>query len=414
SGPDTITVSTAADTTGKTQNVTFAADAATNHVADFTVDKNAAIANGTDTVTGTIVIQDKQGNVVPDVQVTAKDVTGATLSTLPKTDAQGKTTFTFTNVKSGPDTITVSTAADTTGKTQNVTFAADAATNHVADFTVDRTTAIANGTDTVTGTIVIQDKQGNVVPDVQVIAKDVTGASISTPAKTDAQGKTTFRFTNMKSGPDTITVSTAADTTGKSQNITFTAIVPLIEYIVGNHDAIFPTESLKLTAHVVDQSGNKVKNCKVYFSSTGSTLSQKEKVTDNNGNAVIEAYPIKNEEKIKVSATLGDSSSKETIAKVITHFTLILNKSSNYWGGFWSTVAGSPEEHELMVFHDVIAHSKTVQLPIETDMIISYKVNPTMYYPAGKFQVTEQMRRNGGFCNQEGDFYFPSLKCTAW
>ncbi|PSW32771.1 hypothetical protein C9J21_10530, partial [Photobacterium phosphoreum] len=87
--------------------------------------------------------------------------------------------------------------------------------------------ATANGTDTVTGTIVIQDKQGNVVPDVQVIAKDVTGASISTPAKTDTQGKTTFTFTNVKSGPDTITVSTASDTSGKTQHVRFMDL-PLI------------------------------------------------------------------------------------------------------------------------------------------------------------------------------------------
>ncbi|PSW23646.1 hypothetical protein C9J21_22055, partial [Photobacterium phosphoreum] len=278
SGPDTITVSTAADTTGKTQNVTFAADATTNHIAGFTVDRTTATANGTDTVTGTIVIQDKQGNVVPDVQVIAKDVTGASISTLPKTDTQGKTTFTFTNVKSGPDTITVSTAADTTGKTQNVTFAADAATNHVADFTVDKNAATANGTDTVTGTIVIQDKQGNVVPDVQVTAKDVTGASISTLPKTDAQGKTTFTFTNVKSGPDTITVSTAADTTGKTQNVTFAADATT------NHIAGFTVDRTTATANgtdtvtgtivIQDKQGNVVPNVQVIAKDvTGASIS---------------------------------------------------------------------------------------------------------------------------------------------
>ncbi|WP_413484868.1 Ig-like domain-containing protein, partial [Morganella psychrotolerans] len=216
-GPFTVT----ATINGSSQNVTvtFIADNNTAHIAQnaVSVEKNNALADGTDTDRVKVIVTDAQGNPLAGQTITADAGTDVTVGTITATNAAGETEFTLTSLKAGPFTVT----ATINGSSQSVTvtFVADENTAQNA-VSVEKNNALADGTDTDRVKVIVTDAKGNPLAGQTITADAGADVTVGTIAATNAAGETEFTLTSLKAGPFTVT----ATINGSSQSVTVTFV----------------------------------------------------------------------------------------------------------------------------------------------------------------------------------------------
>ena len=267
--------------------VTFHADAATATVSALTVDGDNALANGTATNSVKAMVQDAQGNPVPDMTVTFSADNGATIAATGVTGPDGTVTVSLTNVTAGVSHVT----ATVNGNSQSVsvTFVADASTAQiVADsMTVTKDNAPANGTDNNSVQLTVTDANGNPVPDVTVTFSADNGATIPATGVTGPDGTVTVSLTNVTAGVSNVT----ATVKGNSQSVpaTFVAdastaiIVDGAMSVVADGAITDGTASNSVNVIVTDANGNLVPGVKVNFAADNDAVIAASGVTDANG-----------------------------------------------------------------------------------------------------------------------------------
>jgi adhesin/invasin len=267
--------------------VTFRADTATATVSALTVDGDNALANGTATNSVKAVVQDVQGNPVPDMTVTFSADNGATIAATGVTGPDGTVTVSLTNVTAGVSHVT----ATVNGNSQSVsvTFVADASTAQiVADsMTVTKDNAPANGTDNNSVQLTVTDANGNPVPDVTVTFSADNGATIPATGVTGPDGTVTVSLTNVTAGVSNVT----ATVKGNSQSVpaTFVAdastaiIVDGAMSVVADGAITDGTASNSVNVIVTDANGNLVPGVKVNFAADNDAVIAASGVTDANG-----------------------------------------------------------------------------------------------------------------------------------
>ena len=193
-----------ADQIQTTSMLSFTPDSATAKAQSVQADKTQATANGNDRVTLTAKVVDASDHPVAAAPLKWTVVQGqATLSDAQTTaDAQGESVITLTSEH--PGTVVVS-ASSTTGAAVNaadITFIADTATAKVTDVTVDKTQALANGTDAVTYRATVKDAEGNPLNDqlVNWAATPTTAKLSGATSRTDATGVATITMTSKMAG----------------------------------------------------------------------------------------------------------------------------------------------------------------------------------------------------------------------
>ncbi|MBU9843763.1 Ig-like domain-containing protein [Rahnella ecdela] len=267
--------------------VTFRADAARATVSALTVEGDNALANGTDTNSVKAVVQDAQGNPVPDMTVTFSADNGATIAATGVTGPDGTVTVSLTNVTAGVSHVT----ATVNGNSQSVpvTFVADASTAQIAagSMTVTKDNALANGTDNNSVQLTVTDAKGNSVPDMTVTFSADNGATIAATGVTGSDGTVTVSLNNVTAGVSHVT----ATVNGSSQSVpaTFVAdastaiIVDGAMSVVTDGAITDGTDRNSVKVIVTDANGNLVPGVKVNFAADNDAMIEASGVTDANG-----------------------------------------------------------------------------------------------------------------------------------
>lgn len=122
-------------------------------ISQITTDKQQGVANGTDSITYQATVTDAKGNAIAGATVNwSADNRDVKLSAAQTTSAaDGTSQITITSVKAGDVVVTVQTSEATPKAANKVTFVADAATAKVTGIQADKTQAVADGADVITG-----------------------------------------------------------------------------------------------------------------------------------------------------------------------------------------------------------------------------------------------------------------------
>jgi adhesin/invasin len=176
---------------------------------DLTVDKSTLTANGADTATYTAVVKDAEGHPVPNLTVTWATSLGQLGAPTSTTDANGVTRITLTGTIAGQAQVTAQVGTQAAVNAPVVTLEADAASAHIGsgDLTVDKTTLVANGTDTAVYTAIVKDANGNVLPNLTVTWASDNGNLSGSTSVTDADGVAHISLSGTKAGPAQATAS---------------------------------------------------------------------------------------------------------------------------------------------------------------------------------------------------------------
>lgn len=313
---------TAAKETGQ---ITFVADSSTQSVSVLTADKPQATANGTDKITYTATVTDAQGNVVPGSTVTwSADSADAKLSATRTTSgADGTSQITVTSVKAGDVVVTAQTSEATAKAADKVTFVADTTTAQVASITSDKPSALANGTDAITVSATVTDKNGNLLAGVDVDWSETwqvtpaTGKLSADTTKTDNSGVAKVQLTSEDVAKYTV-VAGINGTSQSLENLSFTAdsSTAQVSSLTADKttDIVAEKDTVTLTALVVDAQNHPVPDATVNWSSSepDSNFSANSTVTGSDGKTSVTFSSLK-AGSIDVTATTGSSSKVQTL-----------------------------------------------------------------------------------------------------
>ncbi|KAA0263600.1 Ig-like domain-containing protein, partial [Hafnia alvei] len=300
---------------------TFVADSSTAKVSGLTV-TTGALANGTATNQATVTVVDGKNNPVAGQDVTWSQDGTAVVGTSAKTDNNGQTTVTFTDLKA--QTVNITATVNGTSQSKPSTFVADSSTAKVSDLTVT-TGAIANGTATNQATVTVVDAKGNGVAGQDVTWSQDGTAVVGTSAKTDRNGQTTVTFTDLKAETVNITAKASSLDPGVSKPSSFiadatTAHVTLLVINVDNSTANGTSQNQAI-ASVMDANGNAVVNSTVTWSvDGGALLTAGTSQTNENGQAIMTLTSTK-ALTVSLSARVGNT----TAVVQNTTFTFIVD-----------------------------------------------------------------------------------------
>lgn len=200
-------------TPGPPDTITLAVTGATEIVAD-----------GASTTTLEATVEDQFGNLIPDTSVDLVIPTdGGSVATNPAdTNASGVASFTLTSsTLTGDYDYTAETGA-LSSNIETVTFVAGAVDTVTLTLT-GAATLVANGTDTTTFNVVLEDAFGNVVPDESVTLNiPGNGGSAAQPMQTsDANGEVNYTLTASTVAGTYNYTATAATVNSNQESVTF-------------------------------------------------------------------------------------------------------------------------------------------------------------------------------------------------
>ncbi len=247
----------------------------------MTTDKTAATADGTDAVTYTVTVKNASGQAVAGQTVSLSTNLGTLSAQSGTTDANGQVKVTLTSTTAGSATVTA-TAAGQNLTAPVVTFSAEVFTPTV---TVDKTTAIADGTDAATYTLTLKDANNQPVAGKAVswgINSDL-GTLSAQDGITDANGQAQVKLTSTRAGTTTATVTVVGKdlvtpaVTFNPEEITGTVTV---DKVTARADG---TDSATYTVTVKNLRDQPVEGEVVSFATNLGTLSTQTATTDANG-----------------------------------------------------------------------------------------------------------------------------------
>lgn len=267
---------------GQTQNspeISFTADQSTANVTSVTSDKTQAAANGNDHITLTAHVTDKQKHPVSGLQIRWSVPQGvATLGqTTGITDAQGEATVTLTSLQAGDVAVAAKTDTGTNTLSAKLHFAADTATAKVSNITVDKTQAIANGSDKATYTALVTDASGNPLSNATV-NWSVTPSQVAlseTTTLSGSDGKTTITASTLKAGDVNVMAKVDNGTGWNAPAVSFIGDVStaMLDDLHPDKKTALANGSDKITfsGTVKDANRNLLKNVKVDWDVTPTT-----------------------------------------------------------------------------------------------------------------------------------------------
>lgn len=276
--------------------ISFTADAAsaTIDARDFIVDKTSAVADGSDLVTYTITVKDKNGNPLPAQVVNWQTSLGTLSQTTSVTGPDGKTQVTLTSTQMGQAGVSAALVGKPALSAVLVTFAADASSARIGsgDLTVDKTTIVSSGTDAARFTAVVKDANGNPVAHQQVNWTSNLGKLSDATSVTNVNGEATVTFTGTTVGSAQIIAAVNGNPANAPRvNIVADAASARLDCgdLTANKTSALAngSDSVSYTARVIDAAGNLVSGVTVGWSSDRGTLSSAASVTGPDGKATI-------------------------------------------------------------------------------------------------------------------------------
>lgn len=305
----------------KTAKVVFVADEGSAQIAsgNLAVTPEISSANGKAEKTVSVLVTDAKNNPVPNVTVALSASNNAKLKDASlKTNAQGEATTSLTSLTAGVSQVTVKVNKHSVTKDTMFTGNSDKAS--VVQVTPANPPYTADGTSAVTFSALINDDNGNPLPNIAVDWKsdrdsnEVKFSALQTV--TDDKGIAKTDVTSTRAYPVSITAFTNASSK-TADPITFVAdsTKGLIARLVSDKPAIVADgkDSATITAKIADSLGNPLPNIPVALSANGgATLTPLAPQTDQNG--LIKATLVtKKSGSILVTAGLANGQ-KETLS----------------------------------------------------------------------------------------------------
>ncbi|EAV6316209.1 Ig-like domain-containing protein [Salmonella enterica] len=206
----TTTVGAGINDSQKELQLNVIGDVDTATLSNIKADKTQAVADNTDTVTWSVTVKDGYGNVLlstainwssddPDLTLTANSSV---------TNEQGIASISGHTLKARDAVVTATVPGN--GKTLSaakVTFIGDAKTATLLSLTVDKTDALANGSDTVTYTTQIEDVNHNSVPNAAINWQTTLNKLSASTTNTNSSGVATVKLSGNDVGQATVTAS---------------------------------------------------------------------------------------------------------------------------------------------------------------------------------------------------------------
>lgn len=304
----------------KTAKVVFIADEGSAQVAEsnLVVAPNISSANGKAEKTVSVLVTDAKNNPVPDITVALSASNSAKLkdSSL-KTNAQGVASTTLTSLVAGLSQVTAKVNKNSVSKETFFTGNSDKAA--VVSVTPANPPYIADGAAAVTFSALINDDNGNPLPNIAVDWKSDRDSSevkfSELQTVTDANGIAKTEVTSTRAYVVSVTAFTNASSK-TADPITFVADSSkgLITHLVSDKPAIIAdgTDSATITTKIADSLGNPLPNIPVALSANGgATLTPLGTKTDQNG--IMKATLVtKKAGSILITASLANGQ-KETL-----------------------------------------------------------------------------------------------------
>lgn len=265
---------------------------------DLKITINNSVANGTATNSAQARVTDATGNPVAGTVVTftlsgsAQVAPGSSLTAT--SDANGIVNMNFISSVAENVTVSANTANGGSAKAQ-ATFVADKTTAGLDknDLTVDRITAVANGSDKVTYSAIIKDANGNPVPDITVTWSASGGSLAAGSSVTGADGKAVMTLTNTAAQMVQTTARLAASTAVDAPVVSFGADassggISQNDITVSKNSATANgTDAITYTVLVKDANGNPLANQTVEWNTSLGTLSAASGTTDVAGRTTV-------------------------------------------------------------------------------------------------------------------------------
>ncbi len=301
--------------------ITFIADTSTQQIETVTPDKSSALANGSDKVTYTAVVQDAQGNPLDGITVNwSTNNANATLSATSTTsNASGESQITVTSLKPGQVVISAQTSESVAKQASAVTFTADSSSATISSLSATNNPALANGTDGIVVSATVLDANKNPVSNIDVNWSATPGGGMlsATSSKTNDSGVATVTLTSTEIATYDVTAAVANGSPKSISGLTFTADTATAELKTVTSSATSAlannVATITLTATVRDQSGNPVKDQPISWSADNGSaeLSATQSTTDAQGEAQI---TVKSADVITtiVTAQRGSAESKKS------------------------------------------------------------------------------------------------------
>ncbi|EBP3803127.1 hypothetical protein S303_07915, partial [Salmonella enterica subsp. enterica] len=206
----TTTVGAGINDSQKELQLNVIGDVDTATLSNIKADKTQAVADNTDTVTWSVTVKDGYGNVLPSTAINwSSDDPDLTLTANSSvTNEQGIASISGHTLKARDAVVTATVPGN--GKTLSaakVTFIGDAKTATLLSLTVDRTNALANGSDTVTYTTQIEDVNHNSVPNAAINWQTTLNKLSASTTNTNSSGVATVKLSGNDVGQATVTAS---------------------------------------------------------------------------------------------------------------------------------------------------------------------------------------------------------------
>lgn len=295
---ETVTVMAKTANGGSTQvESRFIADnsSAVIDQGDLTHDRNDAPANGASPIIYTALVKDANGNPIPAANVKWTTDLGKLSSADSSTDANGKATVNLTSTQAGLATLAASVNGAAEVKATSVIFVADSSSAQLGkdDLKASKTSALANGIDTVTYTAQVKDAHGNPVTGATISWANDRGNLDKNSTVTDKDGSTSVTLSSTRAGTATISASVNNGAVTNAPIVTF--IADSSSASIGNNDLTADktnavangSDAITYSALVKDAQGNPVVGMAVSWSSDRGNLNVSSSTTDNAGKAEV-------------------------------------------------------------------------------------------------------------------------------
>ncbi|MFA4947525.1 MAG: Ig-like domain-containing protein, partial [Candidatus Krumholzibacteriia bacterium] len=297
-----------------TRNVTFNPGPFSASVSNVTVDKTSAVANGVDSIVVTALVTDAQGNPLAGSSVTL-EATGTMNTITPSsgvTGADGRLVGKLRSTKAELKTMSARVGGTLITNTRNVTFNPGPFSAPASNVTVDKTSAVANGVDSVAVTALVTDAQGNPIAGSFVTLEATGTMNTITPSSgvTGADGCLVGKLRSMKAELKTVSARVSGVLITNTRNVTFGAgpfSASASNVTVDKTSAVANgVDSIVVAALVTDAQGNPIAGSSVTIEATGTmnTITPSSGVTGADGRLVGKLRSTKAELKT-VSARVG-------------------------------------------------------------------------------------------------------------
>ncbi|MCU7311215.1 inverse autotransporter beta domain-containing protein [Escherichia albertii] len=336
--------------TAKAADVTFVAAMQ----GELLADRTQALADGQEAVSYTLTLKTTDGKPLSGKNVTFTTTTGQLSRTQGTTDQNGQLTVQLTSTRAGQAVVNASVDG-TTISAAPVTFE-----NHLdSAIVVNKTSAVADGQDSIILTAVIRDAAGIPVAGQAVTWHTDNGQFTQQDAVTNAAGAASATLTSTQAGNAQVSLSlNGTTTTVSAPRVSFTQQLYLTLQAGRTTAVADGNDVITYTLNVRDAAGQPVKDKAVQWSTDLGTLSASQGTTSAQGEATVTLTSTQAGQAVVNATVDGKQISAQSVTFTRTVRGVITVEKGRVYPGARQTVtltltdaAGNPVSGERVDWH---------------------------------------------------------------